>query len=64
MRAPFTVTEKRRLFLPPDPPKKGPRCSVICWPGKQCELVEGHGAYHCVVLDESRQVRITSDGSL
>lgn len=58
----FTVTEKRRLFLPPDPPKKGPRCSVICWPAHRCLRVEGHDGGHFVNFDpQAKFVTIRSD---
>jgi hypothetical protein len=36
MVKPFQVVEKRRLFLPPDPPKKG-RCSYVAWNGARCQ---------------------------
>lgn len=57
----FTVTEKRRLFLPPDPPVQGPRCTFDSVLGR-CRGVQGHDGWHFSVMDEKAKfVRITSD---
>lgn len=57
----FTVTEKRRLFLPPDPPKKGPRCKFDSVLGR-CRMVQGHDGWHFSVMDENAKlVTIKSD---